>query len=78
MTEDNLQRIETALAHHEQQIEDLSEMIRRQWEEIDLLKRRLKDAQSKINDLQNGSGDPDPDAPQTVAEIAAAEKPPHY
>lgn len=78
MSDEHLNRIETALAHHEKQIQDLSEMIQSQWKEIDTLKRRLADAHSKLKDLQTGSGDPEPTEPMSVAEIAAAEKPPHY
>ena len=78
MSEDKINRIETALAHHEQQIEDLSEMIRRQWQEIDLLKRRLASTQAKVNELNTGMSENDPNEPQTITEIAAAEKPPHY
>ena len=78
MSEEKLNGIETVLAHHEQQIEDLSEMIRRQWQEIDLLKRRLASTQAKVNELNTGSSENDPNEPQTITEIAAAEKPPHY
>lgn len=78
MSDEKLNGIETALAHHEQQIEDLSEMIRRQWKEIDLLKRRLERTQSKLDELNTGMADADPNEPQTITEIAAAEKPPHY
>jgi uncharacterized coiled-coil protein SlyX len=77
MTEDRLNRIETTLAHQEQQIEDLSEMIRLQWKEIDLLKRRLDHTQNLLSDLQSNPAD-EPGEPLSVSEIAAAEKPPHY
>lgn len=77
MTEDRLNRIETTLAHQEQQIGDLSDMIRLQWKEIDLLKRRLEHTQGLLGDLQTGSA-AEPGQPRSVAEIAAAEKPPHY
>ena len=75
MSDDKFHGIEAALAHHERQIEDLSEMIRQQWAEIDTLKRRLNTALSRVKELEAA---PDPDAPQTVTEIAAAEKPPPY
>ena len=78
MTDETINGIETTLAHHEQQIEDLSEMIRLQWKEIDLLKRRLDNTQNLLSDLQSNPSDAEPGEPLSVTEIAAAEKPPHY
>ena len=52
------------LSHHERQIQDLSDMINAQWQEIKTLKRRLGDALSKLDELS--------EAPP------ANTKPPHY
>lgn len=40
-TEDRITELEMALAHQDQTINDLSEMINRQWKEIESLKREL-------------------------------------
>ena len=63
MTDPKIIHLETLLAHHEAQIQDLSAMIAAQWQEIDRMKRQLESALAKIED--RGS---DP----------AAAKPPHY
>jgi len=40
-TEDRVNELEMALAHQDQTISDLSEMINRQWKEIEKLQREL-------------------------------------
>ncbi len=75
MTDDRINDLEITLAHHEQQIHDLSEMINRQWKDIDVLKRRLEITLNKLEELQNAPASADG---RTVSEIAASEKPPHY
>ncbi len=76
MNDDKLQKIEITLAHQDQQIQDLSEMINAQWKEIERLKLLLIKTQDKILELEASS---DNDGKQaSVTEIAASEKPPHY
>lgn len=74
MTEQKINRIEEMLAHQEQQITDLSEMVNTQWKEIEGLKRRLEQANSKLSHLENKGVD----AGQSITDMAAQEKPPHY
>jgi SlyX protein len=76
MTE-KLDTIEMALAHQEQQITDLNEMMNRQWKEIEQLQAQLKKMQDKLN-AAGSSDDRDPHSGLSVSEIAAMEKPPHY
>ena len=78
MSDDKITLLEIVLAHQESQIQDLHEMIHKQWKEIDILKLRLDKAQRQIVELNTTSSDTDPAEPLSVAEIAAAEKPPHY
>lgn len=78
MSDDKITLLEITLAHQESQIQDLHEMIHKQWKEIDILKLRLDKAQRQIVELNTTSSDTDPAEPMSVAEIAAAEKPPHY
>lgn len=73
---DKIEAIEMALAHHDRQIEDLSEMISLQWKEIERLKFKLAEAYSKIDEM-NAAGSEGKE-PSSVSEIAASEKPPHY
>ena len=74
MTDNQLNRIEEMLSFQEQQITDLSEMVNTQWQEIEALKRRLEQANSKLSTLEGKSGD----AGMSINDIAAQEKPPHY
>lgn len=64
MAEEKIIAIETTLSHHDQQIQELSEMIGAQWKEIERLKRRLEDVMA---DREDGNGTP-----------PASAKPPHY
>jgi SlyX protein len=73
MTDDNT-AIETALAHHDRQIQDLEEIVRRQWDDIDRLRRLVE----KLQGALEAGRDDTPGEPASVAEIAAANRPPHY
>ena len=64
----NMRAIEETLAHQDQQISDLSEMIIAQNEEIAALRKQIAKMGGKIESLEDDlSGAP-----------AADEKPPHY
>lgn len=76
MTDSKLIEIETTLAHHEQQIMELSAIITDQWKEIEALKRKLSRAMDKIEQLGHDSEDGG-EALSTL-EQAARDKPPHY
>jgi SlyX protein len=69
-TDDGLARrveeLETHLAHQIRLVEELDEMVRRQWDEIDLLKRRLERALLRLSEMEAP-----PEAP-------ANRKPPHW
>lgn len=74
MNNEKLDSIETTLAHHELQLQDLSAMVNQQWQQIERLKLKLEKAYDKISEIEaTGDGDG-----KTVSEIAASEKPPHY
>ena len=77
MEQDRLTKIETMLAHQEQQIQDLSDMLALQGKEIGILKARLDKTQRKLVDLEQGSG-ADEGEGLSVSEQALRDKPPHY
>lgn len=77
MTGERLDSIEIALAHAEQQIADLSEMVNVQRREIEALKRYLDLATSRLSELEDAQSSGER-AGLSVAEIAARDKPPHY
>ncbi|TNE38894.1 MAG: SlyX family protein [Alphaproteobacteria bacterium] len=66
MSEQRLTDLEIRLAEQDQTLQDLSDMVNRQWQEIELLKRKLTQANDRIVTLEEALPD------------AAAEKPPHY
>lgn len=76
MSEERLNKIEATIAHQEQQISDLSEMITQQWKEIDTLKLRLKKAQERLGEMTPSLENEREGL--SVSEIAALDKPPHY
>lgn len=67
--EERINEIEIMLVHQERKIDELSEVVEKQWGEIDGLKSKLRMAEGKIEELQLGA---DGDAP------AADQRPPHY
>ncbi len=76
--DETLQRIETLLAHHERQIQDLSDIIAAQSKEILFLKARLQKTNEKLADIEASSGDSAQKEGLSVTEQALADKPPHY
>ena len=64
---DTIEDIQTTLTFQEKQISDLSEMVNAQWDEIERLKRKLRETDGKIADLASGQG-----------EEQANVKPPHW
>lgn len=73
--DDPIIEIETALAHHDMQIAEMSDVITEQWKMIDTLKRRLDKALAKIDVLEHG-GESEP--PSDSIESARRQIPPHY
>lgn len=61
--EDRVATLESHIAHQETTQQDMSDMIARQWDEIDRLTRTLKLLHDQVRDAQ-----PEPEA----------QKPPHY
>jgi uncharacterized coiled-coil protein SlyX len=89
-----LDNIEITLAEQEQQIADLSEMVARQWREIEGLKDALKQAELRMSEMAQQSSasavmaarmtlgavaeSDEQDEAMSVADQALAMKPPHY
>ena len=68
MTSERTEALETALAHAEAAIEDLSDEVRRQGDEIDLLKRRLERLTRTMETMMEDAEEAPP----------AHQPPPHY
>jgi SlyX protein len=73
-----IEQIEITLAHQDHQIQDLSEMISKQWTEIDRLRRELDRALAKLQAQESGASAGEDTDHLSVSEMAALEKPPHY
>lgn len=73
-----IEHIEITLAHQDRQIQDLSEMIAKQWAAIDRLTADLNRALAKLQAQESGAGASEGTDHLSVSEMAALEKPPHY
>lgn len=76
MNENTILNLQEALAHQDQEITDLNDVIINQGKEIDLLKAALKKLNHKIEALENNNGSDQ--TPLSTSEQAAQNKPPHY
>lgn len=65
-----LNELEIKIAHQEQQINDLSDMVSEQWTMIERLGGQLTKTNSRIESLENN--------PQIEQSSLLDEKPPHY
>lgn len=72
-----IQKLEETLAHQEQQIADLSEMLILQGREIAALTREISKLKSKLEMVQD-TLEESTGTPLSVTEQAARNKPPHY
>ena len=81
MTEENdpkLAELQTLLAHQDKQIQELNEVVTKQWAEIDALKKYMQLTKSKIQELEHNMSELDRSEGLSVTDEAAANKPPHY
>jgi SlyX protein len=67
MSDNRFNQLEMTIAEQDQSIQDLSDMVNRQWQEIEKLQARLTHTQSRIISLEEN-------APAS----SSVEKPPHY
>ncbi len=74
---DSHHHLEETLAHQERQIQDLSDMVALQWQEIDLLKKAVRGLQEKMLPLTQSAGDTQSEG-LSVTEQALRDMPPHY
>lgn len=78
MNEKKIIELETALAHHEQQITEMNEVITDQWKMIDALKRRLDKALVKIEQIEEGADDGGQGEALSGIDFARQNTPPHF
>ncbi len=74
----DLKSIETILAHQAKQIDDLSEMVYLQGQEISRLKNQMANTKQQLADIETGAKDAKSEIGLSGIEIAALNKPPHY
>jgi len=68
--------IETTLAHHDQQIAEMNDVITDQWKQIEALKVKLVRLGGKIEQMGGDSGQED--SSLSSIERARREIPPHF
>lgn len=76
MTDQKLHAIESVLAHQEEQIQDLNDVVIQQSKDIELLRKQVSKLYDKINMMDDSSTQEGGDL--STAERAARDKPPHY
>lgn len=65
-------------AYQDNQIQELNEVVTKQWGEIDALKKYMQMTKSKLEELENTMSDRGQDDSLSSIDEAAANKPPHY
>ena len=76
MSEDIIQILQETVAHQDQQITDLNDIVIEQGKDIDVLKATLRKLHQKIEALESNSGADK--STLSPSEQAARDKPPHY
>lgn len=74
----NIDDIEALIAHQDKQIQELNEVVTRQWEEIDALKKYMKLTKNKMQELESNIGELSQNDGMSISDMAAMDKPPHY
>ncbi len=74
--EEKIINIETSLAHHEQQIAEMSEIITGQWKQIEALKAMLLRMGKKME--QMGYDNQQEEPAKSLIDKAREDIPPHY
>lgn len=69
--------IEESLAHQDKQIQDLNDVVTKQWNEIDRLNKIVGRLSDKINEISISSNEEENDNISVIDE-AELNKPPHY
>lgn len=70
--------LESLIAHQDKQIQELNDVVTKQWQEIDALKKYMQMTKSKIQELENNIGELGAGETISISDEAAANKPPHY
>lgn len=77
MDTEDLRSLETIIAHHERQIQDLSDIVTAQAGEIAALKARLERTNRKLLEVEIAASEGEK-GPLSAADQALRDKPPHY
>lgn len=77
-TDEKLAEMQELLAHQDKQIQELNDVVTRQWDEIDALKKYMQLTKSKIQELEHNMSEIGQGEGMSVSDEAGANKPPHY
>lgn len=74
-----IQQIEEAVAYQEHRIQELSDVVAKQWDVIERLKKALIHTQEKLDDVLASAQQEKANGKNlSASEQAARDKPPHY
>ncbi len=77
MMDDKIIELEMTLAHQDQQITELNDVVTEQWKHIEVLRTRLDKALAKLDQIGQGREDGAADGLSSI-DRAALDRPPHY
>ena len=76
--ESDINDLQMRVAHQDQQIQELNDVVIIQGKEIDALKKHIQMTKSKLTEIENNMSDLGQEAGLSAIDEAAANKPPHY
>lgn len=74
----DIEKIEITLAHQQQMLDDLNDIVTGQSKEIGTLKKKLAQAQDRVEALEMQNDATRQQEGETATEFAGRSKPPHY
>lgn len=77
MSDERLNSLEMTIAHLEQKLDELSDVVAEQDQTITALKAKLKITYSKVEEMEERARESE-DKDLSPSEIAERDKPPHY
>ncbi len=78
MSEEKIKELETMIMHQAKDINDLSDMVNKQWQEIEALKTVIRKTNSRLKNIEDLSKYNNAEGIKSLSDLLAEEKPPHY
>ncbi len=78
MSEEKIKELEAMIMHQSKDINDLSDMVNKQWQEIEALKTVIRKTSSRLKNIEDLSKYNNVEGNKSLSDLLAEEKPPHY